>query len=125
MQLLKAKDLPYADLWFASLDCSDFLKLASSKKELHAMHLFIHLMRLFYQKPKAERPIAIEIENVPGFAKVAGNSLKLALEEEGFHVSMKVLDALDFGARTQRKRLFFIASIYEGFTLYLSISLNI
>ena len=79
------------------------------------MHLFIHLMRLFYEKKKEERPNAIVIENVPEFQKIAGNSLKLALEEEGYKVSMQVLDSAEFGARTKRKRLYFVANIFECF----------
>ncbi|XZH79273.1 DNA cytosine methyltransferase (plasmid) [Clostridium perfringens] len=116
MQDLKASDLPYADYWSATLDCSDFSKLASTKKSFSTMHLFMHLMRLFWEKPKNERPKAVFIENVEGFSKkMAGESLKLAFEEEGYYVKMGMLDSLDYGSRTKRERFYFLASCYEGF----------
>lgn len=116
MQLLKAEDLPTVDYWLSTLDCTDYSKLASTKKEFNTMHLYMHMMKLFWQLPVERRPKAILIENVEGFEKFSGNSLKLALEDEGFHVSMKVLDSLEFGSRTRRQRFFLVASIFEGFT---------
>lgn len=116
MQNLKPEDLPYADYWSLTLDCTDFSKLASTKNEFKTMHLYMHVMRLFWGKPKKERPKAIFIENVEEFEKIAGNSLKLAFEEEGYNVTMGKIDSLDYGSRTKRKRFYFFASCYdEGF----------
>lgn len=117
MQMLRAEDLPYADVWNATLDCTDYSKASNgTKKEFHTMHLFMHLMRLFWEKPKAERPLAIMLENVAEFEKVAGFSLELCLKEEGFHVARKKINSLDYGSRTKRERFFMVATVYEGFT---------
>lgn len=117
MQKLSGMDLPYADVWNATLDCSDFSKAANGTgKERFSMHLFMHLMRLFWERDQAERPRAILLENVPEFEKVAGVSLELCLQEEGFFVSKAKLNSLEYGSRTKRERFFLVASIYEGFT---------
>lgn len=115
MQYLKGSDLPYADLWNATLDCTDF-SLVANKKDLCTIHLFTHLLRLFWEKPKSERPKAILVENVPPFEKVAGNCLKLCLEEEGYNVTTGKLNSLDYSSRTKRERFFLVATIFEGFT---------
>ncbi|WJV32325.1 DNA cytosine methyltransferase (plasmid) [Rossellomorea sp. AcN35-11] len=48
MEKLKAEHLPKADLWLATLDCTDYSKASNgTKKEFHTIHLFMHLMRLF------------------------------------------------------------------------------
>ncbi|WP_145949588.1 DNA cytosine methyltransferase [Paenibacillus sp. Y412MC10] len=117
MQMLQPNDLPYADVWVATLDCTDFSKASNgTKKEYHTMHLFMHLMRLFWGREIADRPMAILLENVPEFEKVAGISLELCLQEEGFFTTRAKLDSLDYGSRTKRERFFMVASIYEGFT---------
>lgn len=116
MQMLKGMHLPYADVWLATLDCTDYSKASNgTKKEFHTMHLFMHLMRLFWERPKAERPLAIMIENVAEFEKVAGNSLELCLKEEGFQVAKAKIDSLDYGSRTKRERFFMVATAFEGF----------
>jgi DNA (cytosine-5)-methyltransferase 1 len=116
MQQLRACDLPVADVWVATLDCTDYSKASNgTKKEFHTMHLFMHLMRLFWEKPKTERPLAILIENVAEFEKVAGISLELCFKEEGYHVSRVKLNSLEYGSRTKRERFFMVASVYEGF----------
>lgn len=116
MQMLRGEDLPYASVWNATLDCTDYSKASNgTKKEFHTMHLFMHLMRLFWEKPKAERPLAIMLENVSEFEKVAGISLELCLKEEGFHVARQKINSLDYGSRTKRERFFMVATVYEGF----------
>ncbi|GAA0854096.1 DNA cytosine methyltransferase [Paenibacillus glucanolyticus] len=116
MQLLDPNDLPYADVWVATLDCTDFSKASNgTKKEFQTMHLFMHLMRLFWGKEQSERPVSILFENVGEFEKVAGVSLELCLKEEGFSVTRTKIDSLDYGSRTKRERFFMVASIFEGF----------
>ncbi|MDN4106190.1 DNA cytosine methyltransferase [Paenibacillus polymyxa] len=96
---------------------TDFSKAsAGTKKEYQTMHLFMHLMRLFWDKKKSERPKAILLENVPEFEKVAGNSLELCFKDEGFSVTRARLDSLDYGSRTRRERYFMVATIFEGFS---------
>lgn len=117
MQHLKANDLPPADVWVATLDCSDYSKASNgSKKSFSTMHLFMHLMRLYWERDEEDRPIALLLENVNEFEKVAGASLELCLLDEGFNVQMAKLNSLDFGSRTKRERFFMVATIFEGFT---------
>ncbi|WCF11533.1 DNA cytosine methyltransferase (plasmid) [Paenibacillus thiaminolyticus] len=117
MQMLKGNHLPYADVWVATLDCTDYSKASNgTKKEFHTMHLFVHLMRLFWERPKAERPLAIMLENVSEFEKIAGISLELCLKEEGFYVSRGKINSLDYGSRTKRERFFMVATIFEGYS---------
>lgn len=117
MQHLNADDLPSADVWTATLDCSDYSKASNgSKKSFSTMHLFMHLMRLYWEKDEKDRPIALLLENVAEFQKVSGTSLKLCLEEEGFYVQMAKVNSLDYGSRTKRERFFMVASIFKGFT---------
>lgn len=119
LQQLSASDLPYSDLWVFTLDCTDFSLLASTKSEeqFKTMHLFMHVMRLFWEKPKLERPISILIEQVSNFSKIAGMSLDLCLREEGFSVTKAKLNSLDYLSRTKRERFFFVATVYEGFEM--------
>lgn len=117
MQHLKANDLPPADVWVATLDCSDYSKASNgSKKTFGTIHLFMHLMRLYWERDEKDRPLALLLENVSEFEKVAGTSLELCLLEEGFNVQMAKLNSLDFGSRTKRERFFMVATIFEGFT---------
>lgn len=117
MEHVRAEDLPSADLWLATLDCVDYSRASNGTgKSLHTMHLFMHLMRLFWEKPKCERPVAVLIENVPEFEKFAGNSLELCFKEEGYSVTKAIINSLDYGSRTQRKRFFMLASAFEGFS---------
>lgn len=119
LQQLSSADLPYSDLWVFTLDCTDYSLLASTKSEdqFKTIHLFMHLMRLFWEKPKLERPKAILVENVPGFEKVAGRSLELALKEEGFYVEKAKMNSLDYMSRTKRERYFLVATIYDGYKM--------
>ncbi|MFF2532499.1 DNA cytosine methyltransferase [Brevibacillus sp. NPDC058079] len=97
---------------------TDYSKASNgTKKEYHTMHLFMHLMRLFWDKPKEERPYAILLENVAEFEKVAGISLELCFKEEGYHVSRAKLNSLDYGSRTKRERFFMVATAFDGFSL--------
>jgi len=118
LEELDANDLPSSDLWIASLDCTDFSQLSSSKTDdqLQTRDLYIHLSALFKQRTKASRPTAVLIENVPGFAEV-GATLKLFYKKQGYSVTDGILNSLDYGSRTERKRYFFVACAFEGFTL--------
>ncbi|KJD42630.1 DNA cytosine methyltransferase [Paenibacillus terrae] len=117
MQMLEAEHLPNVDVWVATLDCADFSKAsAGTKKDYHTMHLYMHLMRLFWDKKKSDRPKAILLENVPEFEKIAGISLELCLKDEGFSVTRAKLNSLDYGSRTKRERFFMVASVFEGFS---------
>lgn len=116
LEEINANDLPDADLWFASLDCTDFSLLASSKKEEQfvTMDLFMHLSALFKQREKSRRPVTVMIENVPGFSSVE-LPLKVFFRKYGYSVTTATLNSLDFGSRTERKRYFFVACAYSGF----------
>lgn len=119
LEILDANDLPDATAWIFTLDCTDFSLLASSKSEdkFITKDLYLHLASLFKQRSKDRRPEAVLIENVPGFEKEAGSTLKIFFRKMGYSVADGKLNSLDFGSRTERKRYFFVACAYEGFSL--------
>lgn len=116
---LDANNLPDASIWVATLDCTDYSLLASSKKssQFETKDLYLHLASLFKQRAKDKRPEAILIENVPGFAREAGSTLGVFFRKMGYSVTDGMLNSLDFGSRSERKRYFFVACAYEGFNL--------
>lgn len=118
LENLRAEDIPYADVWSCTLPCNDYSNLASWKSysDLSTMNLFMYIMKFFWEKPLKERPKALLFENVPQFEKIAGNSLALTLQKEGYHITKQVIDSLDFGARTKRERFYMVACVYDGFT---------
>lgn len=119
LEELDANDLPSATAWIFSLDCTDYSVLASSKSEdkFVTKDLYLHLAALFKQRSKDSRPEAVLIENVPGFEKEAGLTLKIFFRKMGYSVADGKLNSLDFGSRTERKRYFFVATAYEGYAL--------
>lgn len=116
IEKLSADMLPKAKAWLISLPCNDYSVLKRKPGiELTTQHLFIHMMRLFFQTDKKERPEALFMEQVPGFKHIAGDSVEATLRDEGYHVTSQVIDSADFSARTMRKRYYMVASVHEGF----------
>lgn len=120
IQSLNSTELQYADLWTATLCCTDFSNLKSDENKYNTIHLFTHLLRLLWTTPVNKRPLGILVENVPSFKNVAGNSLKLALEEMDYKVTHEIINSIDFKSRTKRERYFLFATCYEGFKFPIS-----
>lgn len=118
IEKLSADLLPDVNAWFISLPCNDFTELKRDPNMAQTTkHLYLHIMRLFYQKPPKSRPEALFIEQVPGFQNIAGESMEAALRDEGYYVTSQVIDASQYGARTARTRYYMVASVHEGFEM--------
>jgi DNA (cytosine-5)-methyltransferase 1 len=118
IEKLSANLLPDANAWLISLPCNDYTALKRDPKMAqNTKHLFLHIVRLFYQIEKHRRPEALFIEQVPGFKTIAGESMEMLLRDEGYFVTSQIINAADYGARSARERYYMVASVYPGYKL--------
>lgn len=119
---LAPMDLPLAAVMFASLPCTCFSTVGVAKKKLKNASelggdgdLFLSLA----QHVAAHRPLAVMIENVPGFFgpnALAGRALMAHLERLGYHVHCFDLNPWDEWAEPQdRKRGVMVATLFGRF----------
>ena len=110
---IEAHEIPAADLWCAGFPCQD-LSLANQGKRKglngHRSGLFYKFASLASEK----RPDWIILENVPGLLNSAkGDDFKILLEsldELGYCLSWRVLDAKYFGTPQRRRRVYIVGS---------------
>lgn len=113
IRMLKGADIPEADLYAGGFPCQD-LSLANQGKrkglEGKRSGLFYQYAGLIEEK----RPRWVFIENVPGLLNSAGGKdLKAVLsklDELGYGVAWRVLDAKHFGTPQRRRRTYIVAS---------------
>lgn len=106
-------DIPHSDIWCGGFPCQD-LSLANQGKrrglEGERSGLFTQFARLV----KSARPKWLVIENVPGLLNSGGGQdFKYVLEtldDIGYFVAWRVLDAKHFGTPQRRRRVFLVAS---------------
>lgn len=106
-------DVPHADIWCGGFPCQD-LSLANQGKrkglEGERSGLFTQFARLVRAAP----PKWLVIENVPGLLNSGGGQdFKYVLEtldDIGYFVAWRVLDAKFFGTPQRRRRVFIVAS---------------
>lgn len=111
---LQGADIPDADLFAGGFPCQD-LSLANQGKrkglEGSRSGLFYKYAELISEK----RPRWVFIENVPGLLNSAkGGDFKVVistLDEFGYGVSWRVLDAKFFGTPQRRRRTYIVASL--------------
>lgn len=110
-----ADDIPDADLWCGGFPCQD-LSLANQGKrkgfEGERSSLFYEFIKLL--KDKTPKPNWVVMENVPGLLNSAKGqdfqSLLTKMDEFGYCVSWRILDAKYFGVPQRRRRLFIVGS---------------
>ena len=107
---VNAHDVPDHDVLFAGFPCQPFSIIGNQKGMGDARGtLFGHVERIVSVK----RPRALVLENVPQFVtNRKGEAFKwvlAALDRLGYHVSWKVLNALDYGLPQSRRRVFIVA----------------
>ena len=95
--------------------CQPFSSYANTatldRDKWRLLHLFTRLMQ-------ACRPELVTMENVPRLAKAAPFKAFLhALRQNGYHITHGILNAADYGAPQQRKRLVLLASRLGSVTL--------
>lgn len=119
---LDPSDVPPAAFMFASLPCTCFSTVGVAKKGLKAASelgddgdLFLS----FAHHVAAHMPLAVMIENVPGFFgpnAIAGRALMAHLERLGYHVHYFQLNPWEEWAEPQdRKRGVMVATLFARF----------
>lgn len=110
---IRISDIPEADLWCGGFPCQD-LSLANQGKRKglkgDRSGLFFRFHELLSKRP----PRWVVIENVPGLLNSnQGEDFKVllqALDELGYGISWRVLDAKYFGTSQRRRRVYIVGS---------------
>lgn len=110
---LEGRDIPDADLWCGGFPCQDVsLANQGKRKGLNGKRsgLFFEFARLIKEKT----PNWIVLENVPGLLNSnSGEDFKVILQtmdELGYCVAWRVLDAKFYGTPQRRRRVFIVGS---------------
>jgi len=110
---VNAADIPTAGVWCAGFPCQD-LSLANQGKRKGLEGERSGLFTQFARLAETERPKWLIIENVPGLLNSGGGQdFKYVLEtldDIGYFVAWRVLDAKHFGTPQRRRRVFIVAS---------------
>lgn len=112
---VKPEDIPEADLWCGGFPCQD-LSLANQGKRQGLegtrsglFYMFAELIRAQERKPRW-----VFMENVPGLLNSRKGDdfrrLLITMEELGYGISWRVLDAKYFGTPQRRRRVYIVAS---------------
>ena len=107
------EDIPASDLWCGGFPCQD-LSLANQGKRKGLIGERSGLFFEFYRLLKHHKPRWIVLENVPGLLNSHdGEDFKVlleALDELGYGVAWRILDAKHFGTPQRRRRVFIVGS---------------
>ncbi|MSY43576.1 MAG: DNA (cytosine-5-)-methyltransferase [Actinobacteria bacterium] len=110
---LSAKSIPKADIWTGGFPCQD-VSLANQGKRKGLQGARSGLFYTFAELVEARRPPWIILENVPGLLNSHGGedfrTVIERLDELGYGVSWRVLDAKYFGTPQRRRRVYIVAS---------------
>lgn len=106
---IKGEDIPDFDLLCAGFPCQAFSQVGQRKGLADERGILIfQVLRILKEK----QPKAFILENVKGLLSIQkGEIFKMILENlenEGYSVYTKVLEAKDYGTPQLRKRLFFV-----------------
>lgn len=111
---LRPEDIPSADLWCGGFPCQD-LSLANQGKRKGLEGDRSGLFYKFAELIDSRRPKWLFIENVPGLLNSHnGQDFKVllqTLDEFGYGVSWRVLDAKYFGTPQRRRRVYIVGSL--------------
>jgi DNA (cytosine-5)-methyltransferase 1 len=106
-------DMPRHDILCAGLPCTDHSLQGRSKKGLKTPengevgNLFMDLMPVI----RHHRPLGVVIENVPSYlTSEAGTCLIRTLSQWGYSVTSQIIDPVEWGEITSRKRLVIVAT---------------
>jgi DNA (cytosine-5)-methyltransferase 1 len=110
---LSAKSIPKADVWTGGFPCQD-VSLANQGKRKGLQGARSGLFYTFAELVETRRPPWIILENVPGLLNSHGGedfrTVIERLDELGYGVSWRVLDAKYFGTPQRRRRVYIVAS---------------
>lgn len=118
IRLLDAEQIPDHDLFCAGFPCQPF-SIIGNRQGFDDIRgtLFFEIVRIL----KVKRPRAILLENVKQLATIdQGRTMARiidALEELGYYVSHRILDARDFGLPQKRERVLIAGTLdhYDDF----------
>jgi len=120
------KEIPNHDIVLAGFPCQAF-SIAGKKLGFEDTRgtLFFEVARIV----KSHKPQVVFLENVKGFVNHdKGNTFKVVkntLEDMGYKVFAKVLNARDFGVPQNRERIYIIAFLDHNINFTFPTSLNI
>jgi DNA (cytosine-5)-methyltransferase 1 len=110
---LEPREIPEADVWTGGFPCQD-VSLANQGKRKGLAGERSGLFHEFSRLVKAKRPRWIILENVPGLLNSNnGEDFRTVihtLEELGYGLSWRVLDAKYFGTPQRRRRIYIVGS---------------
>lgn len=118
---INVNDIPDFDVLVAGFPCQPFSSIGKRLGFMHATQgtLFYDLLRIIKGKKSGSKPKAFLLENVPGLTTHDnGNTFKViikSLEELGYKVFYKILDAAEFSVPQQRKRIYIVGFNKEVF----------
>ena len=114
---VKATDVPKAELWCGGFPCQDLSSANQGRRKGFGgkrSSLFFKFAGLVSDLPERERPRWLFMENVPGLLNSRGGAdftvLLQKLDELGYGVAWRVLDAKYFGTPQRRRRVYIVAS---------------
>lgn len=111
---VKSEEIPEADIYFGGFPCQD-LSLANQGKRRGLSGERSGLFFKFAELVGAAKPRWVFIENVPGLLNSNhGEDFKILLtklDELGYGVSWRVLDAKYFGTPQRRRRVYIVGSL--------------
>ncbi len=113
-----AADIPDFDYLLAGFPCQPFSSAGQRLGFLDTRGtLFFEIQRIL----EIKKPLGFLLENVEGLvAHDQGRTLKTilaVLEQLGYQVTWKVLNALDFGVPQERKRIFILGHLQQAIAL--------
>jgi len=110
---LEAKHIPISDLWCAGFPCQD-VSLANQGKRKGLKGERSGLFFKFAELVRERSPEWIIMENVPGLLNSQDGedfrTVVRTLDELGYGVAWRILDAKFFGTPQRRRRVFLVAS---------------
>lgn len=114
INLVQPSDIPEAEIYFGGFPCQD-LSLANQGKRKGLAGERSGLFFKFAELAGAARPKWILLENVPGLLNSNNGedfrTLLTTLDELGYGVSWRVLDAKYFGTPQRRRRVYIVGSL--------------
>jgi len=114
IQSLEGSDIPDADIWCGGFPCQD-VSLANQGKRKGLKGERSGLFYKYAELVGQRRPKWLLIENVPGLLNSHnGDDFKIllrTLDELGYGVSWRILDAKYFGTPQRRRRVYIVASL--------------
>ena len=114
INLINPEDIPKADIYFGGFPCQD-LSLANQGKRKGLAGERSGLFFKFAELAGAARPRWILLENVPGLLNSNHGedfrTLIAKMDELGYGVSWRVLDAKYFGTPQRRRRVYVVGSL--------------